>query len=100
MAAGPLYIASARTAQKTQFPTVTPLLHIKQPLPSNGCFSVSTVHPLSIYGTIFYILKLIQLLISLTVSQSKLASDEMSFRGVAGSSSVTVMLRMPSFGLS
>jgi hypothetical protein len=38
MAAGPLYIASARTAQKTPLLTVTPLFRVTQPLPSNDCF--------------------------------------------------------------
>jgi hypothetical protein len=48
--AGPRYIALAWTAQ-TQFPTVTPLLCVTQPLPSNGCFSGSTVFALSKYVT-------------------------------------------------
>jgi hypothetical protein len=43
MAAGPRYIASARTAQKTPLPTVTPLLRVTQPLSSNDCLSGSTV---------------------------------------------------------
>jgi hypothetical protein len=38
MAAGPHYIASALTAQKTLLPTVTPLLLVTQPLSNNGCF--------------------------------------------------------------
>jgi hypothetical protein len=40
MAAGVLYTASARTAQKTTIATVTPLLRVTQPLPNNGCFLV------------------------------------------------------------
>jgi hypothetical protein len=43
MAAGLRYIVSARTAQKSQLPTITPLLRVTQPLLSNGCFSGSTV---------------------------------------------------------
>jgi hypothetical protein len=37
------YIVSARIAQKTSLSTFTPLLCVKQPLPSNGCFSGCTV---------------------------------------------------------
>jgi hypothetical protein len=51
MTAGPLYIASAQTAQKTPLPTVTPLLRVTQPLPNNGWFW-STVLALSKYATI------------------------------------------------
>jgi hypothetical protein len=47
-AAGPRYIALARTAQKTYFPTVTPWLLVTQPLPRNDCSS-----GLSKHGTIF-----------------------------------------------
>jgi hypothetical protein len=52
MAAGPRYVASVRTVQKTPLRTLNPLLHITQPLPSNGCFSGSTVLGLSTYATI------------------------------------------------
>jgi hypothetical protein len=52
MAADPPYTASARIAQKTSLPTVTLLLRVTQPLPSNGCFSGSTVLALSKYVTI------------------------------------------------
>jgi hypothetical protein len=45
------YITLAQTAQRTLLPTVTPLLCVTQPLPSNGCFSGSTVHALSKYAT-------------------------------------------------
>jgi hypothetical protein len=38
MAAGPRYIASARAAQKTPHPTVTPLLRVTKRLHNNGCF--------------------------------------------------------------
>jgi hypothetical protein len=51
MAAGPRYIASARTAQKTPLPTTLLLLRVTQPLPNNGCFSSSTVFDLSKYAT-------------------------------------------------
>jgi hypothetical protein len=54
MAAGPRYIASARTAQKTPLPTVTPFLRVTQPSPSNGCLSGSTVLALSKYDTLPY----------------------------------------------
>jgi hypothetical protein len=40
-------------AQKTPLSTVTPLLRVTQPLPSNGCFSGSTVLVLSKYVTVF-----------------------------------------------
>jgi hypothetical protein len=54
MAAGPRYIGSARMiAQKTPLPTVTPLLRVTQPLPSNVCFSGSAVHTLSKYATVY-----------------------------------------------
>jgi hypothetical protein len=39
------------SAQKTPLPTVTPLLHVTQLLPSNGCFTGSTVLVLSKYAT-------------------------------------------------
>jgi hypothetical protein len=54
MTDGPRYIASARTAQKQPFPTVTPLLSVAQPLPSNGSFSGSTVLALGKYDTICF----------------------------------------------
>jgi hypothetical protein len=54
MAAGPRYVALARTAQKTALPKVTPLLLVTQPLPSNGCFSGSTVPSLSECATVIY----------------------------------------------
>jgi hypothetical protein len=43
MAAAPRYIASARIAHKTPLPTVTPMLRVKQPLPSTVSFSGFTV---------------------------------------------------------
>jgi hypothetical protein len=52
MAAGPCYIASAQTAQKTPLPTAIPLLHVTQPLLINGCFSGSTILVLSKYARI------------------------------------------------
>lgn len=52
MATGPRYIASEQAAQKTPFPTVVPLLHVTQPLPSNGCFSGFTVIASSKYAMI------------------------------------------------
>jgi hypothetical protein len=52
MAAGPRYIASARTAEKTQLPKVTQLLRVMKLLPTNGCFSGSTVLALSKYAAI------------------------------------------------
>jgi hypothetical protein len=52
MAAEPRYTASTWTAQKAKLPTVTPLLRVTQPLPSNGRFSGSTILALSKYGTI------------------------------------------------
>jgi hypothetical protein len=52
MTADPRYIVSARTAQKTPLPTVTPLLRVTQALPSSGCLSVSTVLVLIKYATI------------------------------------------------
>jgi hypothetical protein len=52
MAVGPRYIASTRTAQKTPLRTVTPVLRVTQPLPSSGCFSVSTVLVLSKYAAV------------------------------------------------
>jgi hypothetical protein len=54
MAAGPK-VSSARTAQKTPLPKVTPLFRVTQPLRSNGCFSGSTVLALSKYATILKI---------------------------------------------
>jgi hypothetical protein len=58
MAAAPRYIASALTAQKTPLPAVTPSLRVTQPLPSNDCFSGSTVLALSKYATLLkWILK-------------------------------------------
>jgi hypothetical protein len=54
-APSPLYVASVRTAQKTPLPTVTPLLVVAQPLPSNGCFCGSTVVAFSKYATTFQI---------------------------------------------
>jgi hypothetical protein len=42
MAAGPRYIASTRTAEKTPLPTATPLLRVTQLLASNGWFFGST----------------------------------------------------------
>jgi hypothetical protein len=41
------YTISARTAQETPLPTVTPLLRVTQPLPSNDSFYGSTVLALS-----------------------------------------------------
>jgi hypothetical protein len=46
------YIALAWTTQKTPFPTVTTLLRVTQLLPSNDCFSGSTVLVLRKYATI------------------------------------------------
>jgi hypothetical protein len=46
-----LYIASAQTVQKTLHPTVIPLLRVAQLVPSNGCFSGSTVLAFSKYAT-------------------------------------------------
>jgi hypothetical protein len=43
MAAGHCYIASEWRTQKTQLPTVTPLLLVTEPSPSNGWFFGSTV---------------------------------------------------------
>jgi hypothetical protein len=43
MAAGTQYTTSARTTQKTLISTVTPFLHVTQPLHSNGCFYCFTV---------------------------------------------------------
>jgi hypothetical protein len=53
MAAGPRYMTSARTAQKTPLPTVTRLLHVTQPLPSNGCFYGFTILALGERATIW-----------------------------------------------
>jgi hypothetical protein len=50
MAAGPHYISSTQTAQKTQLPTFIALLRVTQPLRSNGCFSGSTVLVLNKYA--------------------------------------------------
>jgi hypothetical protein len=52
MTAGPRYIESTRTAEKTPLPTVTPLLRVTHPLPSNGYLSGSTILALSKYATI------------------------------------------------
>jgi hypothetical protein len=52
MAAGPCYIAPARTTQETPLPTVAPLLRVTQPLPSNGHFSGFTLFALSKYATV------------------------------------------------
>jgi hypothetical protein len=52
MAAGPHYIGSAWTAQKTPLAAVTPLLCVTQHLPSNGSFSGSTVLALSKCATV------------------------------------------------
>jgi hypothetical protein len=51
MAAGHRHITSARTEQKTSFPTVTPLLRVIQSVTNNGCLSGSTVIVLSKYAT-------------------------------------------------
>jgi hypothetical protein len=55
MTAGPRFMASAQTAQKTPITTVTPLLRVTQPLPSNGSFSGSTVLALNKYATVLRI---------------------------------------------
>jgi hypothetical protein len=52
MTAGPCYIASARTAQKSPLPTIIPSLRVTQPLPSNGRFYGSTVLALSKHDAI------------------------------------------------
>jgi hypothetical protein len=39
MVAGPRYISSSRTSQKTPLPTFIPMLRITKPLPNNACFS-------------------------------------------------------------
>jgi hypothetical protein len=49
--AGPRYIASAQTAQKTPLSTVTLVLRVTQPLPGNVCIPGSTVMVLSKYAT-------------------------------------------------
>jgi hypothetical protein len=49
----PRYIVLVRTAQTTLLLTVTPLLRVTQPLPSNSCFSGSTVLALSKYATLY-----------------------------------------------
>jgi hypothetical protein len=54
MAFDPRYITSTRTAQKTTLPTVTLLLRVTQPLPSNDCFSGSTILALSKYTTMWF----------------------------------------------
>jgi hypothetical protein len=51
LAAGPRYIDSTRTAQKTFLPTVIQLLRVTQPLPSNDYFSGSIIL-VSKYATI------------------------------------------------
>jgi hypothetical protein len=48
----PAYNIWERIVRNTPLPKVTPLLHITQPLPSNGYFSGSTVFALSKYVTI------------------------------------------------
>jgi hypothetical protein len=45
-------IALEWTAQKIPVPTVTPLLHVTQPLPSSDCFSGSIFLALSKYARI------------------------------------------------
>jgi hypothetical protein len=52
MTAGPRYIATAQTAQKTHVPTVTPLFGVTLSLPSISCFSGSIVLALNKYTTI------------------------------------------------
>jgi hypothetical protein len=52
MAAAPHYVALAQSTQKTVLPTVTPLLHVTQPLLSKGLFSSSTVLVMRKYATI------------------------------------------------
>jgi hypothetical protein len=59
MAAGPHYMASAWTAQKTLLPTVTPLLRVTHLLPINGCFSGSAVLVLSKYATVLILSRLL-----------------------------------------
>jgi hypothetical protein len=54
LSAGPPYTAWERTAQKTLLPTVTPLLLVTYPLPSNDSFSGTTVLSLREYNTICY----------------------------------------------
>jgi hypothetical protein len=41
-------------AQKSPFPTAPPVLRVRQPLPSSGCFCASTVLALSKYATICF----------------------------------------------
>jgi hypothetical protein len=53
MAAGVRYTALTETAHKTPAQIATPLLHATQLLPSNGCFSGSTVLALREYATVF-----------------------------------------------
>jgi hypothetical protein len=53
MAAGPLYITSARTAQKTPLPSVIPLFRVTHPLPRNGRLSGSTVLALIKYAILW-----------------------------------------------
>jgi hypothetical protein len=59
MVAGSRYIlvSSARTAQETPLPTVSPLLRVTKLLPRNYCFSGPTVLALSKYVTICYVLE-------------------------------------------
>jgi hypothetical protein len=52
LAAGPRYMAPARTAKKTPYPEATPLLRVTQPFANNGCSTGSTVLALSKYVTI------------------------------------------------
>jgi hypothetical protein len=56
MAAGPLYIAFARTAKKISLPTFIPLLRFTQPLHINGYFPGFTILSLSKYATAFFII--------------------------------------------
>jgi hypothetical protein len=52
--AGTRYIASTRLSQRTPLPTVTPLLRVTQPLPSNGCFCDSKILTLRKYATLIF----------------------------------------------
>jgi hypothetical protein len=52
MTAGPHDKASVLITQQTPLLTFTPLLPVIQLLPSNGCFSGSTILALSKYGII------------------------------------------------
>jgi hypothetical protein len=57
MAADPLHINLTRTAQKTPLRTVTSLLRVKQPLPSNGCLSGSKILALRKYAKMRFIIR-------------------------------------------